>query len=81
MRTDQAFYEIFRRHPAWLGDLIGRPLPPVRSARSTVFKASQIECDLLLEPLDPGQPHHIVEFQLYYDASIFNRTEFARCLL
>jgi len=80
LETDQSFHDIFLLQPNWLGPLIGQPIAPVRQAKPAVFKAAKVECDLLFEPEDPANPDLVVEFQLYYDASIFNRTELARCL-
>jgi len=80
VETDQSFHDIFLLRPNWLGPLTGRDIAPVRQAKPAVFKAAKVECDLLFEPEDSAHPELVVEFQLYYDASIFNRTELARCL-
>jgi predicted transposase YdaD len=77
METDRAFAEIFEHRPDWLGALAGWPFPLAKAAQPKVFKP-KIECDLVLEPIDSTQPHCVIEFQFYYDASILVRTDAAR---
>lgn len=81
MRTDTLFYELFRERPEWLRDFAGLPLPPGCKGTSQVLKQFEIRCDMLFEPVDPLDPFHLVEFQLYHDHSVFNRSELARHLL
>ena len=80
VETDQAFVEIFGRRPDWLAALDGRKRPSLTTASKAepkVFK-SVVECDLVVEPVDPVEPGEVWEFQLYYDRGIFVRTESAR---
>ena len=79
--TDHLFHELFRDRPEWLRELTGLPLPHGCTGSSRTLKQLEIRCDLLLEPVDPGAPCYLVEFQLYHDHSIFNRIELARQLL
>lgn len=81
VETDHIFHKLFRAHPDWLRELTGLPLPPGCRGTSCVFKQLEIRCDLLLEPGDSSDPHYLIEFQLYHDHSIFNRSELARHLL
>jgi len=77
METDRAFAEIFGHRPDWLSLLTGREFPLAASAQPKVFKP-KIECDLVLVPAGEMERHVVVEFQFYYDHSIFPRAEQAR---
>lgn len=79
--SDHVFLELFRDHPDWLRELTGLPLPHGCRGSARSFKQLEIRCDLLLEPPDPLDPFHLVEFQIYHDHSIFNRVELARQIL
>jgi hypothetical protein len=77
METDRTFTEIFEHRPDWLALITGEPFPAAKAAYPKVFKP-KVECDLVVEPIDPTAPHRIIEFQFYLDASVFVRAEMAR---
>ena len=81
METDAAFYQIFERNPDRLEELTGLTLPKFAKASSQALKAVQVECDLLFEPAVPGETRYVLEVQMYFDQSIFNRIELARSLI
>lgn len=81
MDTDPIFYELFRDRPEWLRELTGIPFPENCKGTSEVLKHLEVRCDLLLKSPNRGEPYYIIEFQLYHDHSIFNRTELARQVL
>lgn len=82
MKTDAAFFEIFAFNPARFAELTNRPLPTFKSARSNTLKQTlQVTCDLLFEPVSETAPYWIAELQMYFDHSIFNRTELARAMV
>ncbi|MEZ5299991.1 MAG: DUF2887 domain-containing protein [Verrucomicrobiales bacterium] len=81
METDHTFYELFSHRPEWLAALTGVDLPKIKEAHALSFKAAEARCDLVLEPVDSREVHTLVEFQFYFDWSIFNRTELSRQLL
>lgn len=82
METDTAFFEIFEINPNRLEELINRGLPNFRSAKSHALKRTiKVECDLLFSPSKGSDPHWVVEFQMYYDVSIFNRAELAKAMV
>ena len=81
METDHLFFLLFSQQPEWLRDLTGLPIPKGCRASAPIFKQTEVRCDLLLEPEDPGEFHYLIEFQLYHDHSIFNRIELGRHLL
>lgn len=86
METDHQLFELFRVKPDWFGELIGRGLPRKCRGRSITYKTAETRSDFVIEPV--GAPSGrkedsptIVEFQFYFDQSIFERIGLARHLL
>lgn len=86
METDHQLYELFRKKPRWFEELSGVLLPLHCRCRSISQKKCESRSDLVYEPLPTSthgrRNHHtIVEFQFYFDQSIFERIGLARHLL
>ena len=82
MKTDAAFFEIFKSNPARFKELTELALPRFKAARAPVLKTTlQATCDVLFEPARKDAPYWIAELQMYFDHSIFNRTDLARALV
>ena len=78
METDHQFYELFRVKPAWFESLTGIKLPPGCVGKSITHKKIETRSDLVFEPARECDAHFIVEFQLYFDHSVFERIGMAR---
>jgi predicted transposase YdaD len=73
MQTDRLFYEYFQIAPHALFELLQVEPPCLYRFESVVIKTSEKRLDGLLEPTELGYPYYFVEFQGYWDASIYWR--------
>ena len=73
MDADKHVYEIFQAYPQWVYELLQRPSPGNCRFLSVVIKAIERRADGVLIPDAIEEPIWIIEFQLQWDAWIYNR--------
>jgi len=81
MRTDKQVYEILEAYPPWLFELTGLPSPGPCRFQSMTLKAIERRTDGVLVPDAEHEPLSVVELQMQFDPTVYNRIAIEMALI